>query len=123
MSILNFDEQMKSDKRLSDVIFDMINHMHDSGVSGTREEDELAKIVVLEGKIFSNQVSMGKMTEEDVDSFENEIPAGDYAFTNQKYLNDALKRVKGQNTAALMKQDIWIKQSQPVRGYSKGLKI
>ena len=122
MSIVSFDEQIKSDKRLSDVIFDMINHLYDGGLSGTRREDECAKIVVLEGKIFSNQISMGKRNEEDVEAFENEIPADDYAFIDQKNLKDSLKRVKDQNTAALMAQDVWNKQSSPIDGYSKGLK-
>ena len=122
MSIVNFDEQIKSDKRPSDVTFDLINRLYDDGLSGVRKEDELAKIVVLEGKIFANQVSLGKRTEEDVDSFESLIP-GDYAFINQKYMKEALSRVREQNTDALMKQDSWNRQAQPVEGYSKAFRI
>ena len=122
MSIVNFDDQIKSDKRLSDVIFDSINRLYDSGLSGVRKDDELAKIIVLEGKIFANQVSLGKRTEEDVETFENEIPVSDYAFKNQKYLNDALKRVRGQNTDGLMKQESRNIQAKPVDSYYKSLR-
>ena len=118
MSIVDFD--VKSSERLSDTIFDLTNRLYDSALSGVTNPDELAKIVVLEGKIFANQVSTGAKIEADVEAFESEIPAGDYAFANQKYLNDALTRVREQNTDALMKQESRNKQARPVE---KGLRI
>ena len=110
MSIVNFDENLK--EGVSASLFDLTNHLYTSKLSGAVVEDDLAKVVVLEGKLFSNLVSQGKRNEENINDFEKEIPSFDYS--TQKHMKEALEIVKEGNTNALMEQERWNKS--PIKG-------
>ena len=107
MSIVNFEEHMKTTGRVSDIIFESLNRLHDAKKSGALKYDELSKIITLEGRIFSNQVSMGDKTEEQVEDFEKEIPNGKYDCFNFKHedLDVAYDTIKQANTAALFDRE------------------
>lgn len=102
-SIVNFEERIKSTGTISETILESLNRIHDAKLSGALREDELSKIITLEGKLFANQVSKGLRTEEAVEDFEKEIPNGKYnyfAFPH-KDLDVAFSTIKQINTAAL----------------------
>lgn len=107
MSIVNFEEHMKTTGRISDIILVSLNRLHDAKQSGVLNKDELAKLVTLEGRLFSNQVSIGLKTEEDIEDFEKEIPNGKYncfSFEHEN-LDIAYETVKQDNTAALFDRE------------------
>ena len=114
-SIMNFEEHMKSSDRVSNVIFNSINRFYDAKLSGALKSDELAKIITLEGQIFANQIRSGKVTEEEIEAFETQIPNGKYdcfAIKHDK-LNVAYQDVIQGNTAILYEREQ--RQSQPVK--------
>ena len=89
--------------RPSNIILDSLIRMYYAKLNGALEEDELAKLIMLEGSLFSNLVSRGLKTEEDVEDFEKEIPNGkiNCFSTKHKDLDVAYGTVKQANTAAL----------------------
>ena len=89
--------------RPSNIILDSLNRMYDAKPNGALGEDELAKLIMLEGSLFSNLVSRGLRTEEDVEDFETEITNGkaNYLSFRHKDLDVAYGTVKQANTAAL----------------------
>ena len=122
-SIVNFEEQFKSSESLTNTILETINRIYDAKKSGALKDDEFAKAIMMESKLFANQVKTGKKNDEDVDSFESLIPnSSKYFANNHEYLEEACNYAKELNTDALMEREKWNKQAQPVEGYSKGLK-
>ena len=103
MSIVNFEEHMSD--RSSNVIFDSLNRLYDAKKSGVLGEDELSKIIILEGKLFSNQVSKGIKNEEDIESFETLLPNNNYFNANHKNLDVARDTIKQANTVALYNRE------------------
>lgn len=116
-SIVNFEERMKSAGRISDTILESLNRMYDAKISGALKEDELSKIMTLEGRIFSNQVSRGFKTEDDVEEFEKEIPNGKYNCFNfpHKDIDVAFNTIKQANTAALFDRENLALKSQSIK--------
>ena len=116
-SIVNFEERMKSSGRLSNTILESLERLHDAKLNGALKEDELSKILTLEGKLFANQVSMGLKNEEEVEDFEKEIPNGKYNCFNypHKDLDVAFGTIKQINTAALFDRENSLKQFQSVK--------
>ena len=105
MSIVNFEENMKTTKRLSDVIFDLTNRMNVAKTTGVLQGDELSKIEILEGRLFANQIKMGKKTEEDALDFENMMPKENIFSFNHEKLDFAYETNKQANTAALLEAE------------------
>ena len=105
MSIVNFEENMKTTERLSDTVFALINRMNTAKNTGTLQGDELAKIEILEGKLFANLVSMGKLTDEDVEDFENLMPKANPFNNNHEGLDLAYETNKQANSAALFDRE------------------
>ena len=116
-SIVNFEERMKSTGRISDTIFESLERLHDAKLSGALKEDELSKIITLEGRIFANLVSKGSKTEEQVEDFEKEIPNGKYNCFNfpHKDLDVAYNSIKQANTVALFDVENLARKAQPVK--------
>ena len=114
-SIMNYEEHMKSSDRVSDVIFNSINRFYDAKISGALKSDELAKIIILEGQIFANQIRNGKVTEEQIEDFETQIPNGKYDCFDLKHenLQVAYQDVIQGNTAILYEREQ--RYSQPVK--------
>lgn len=122
-SIVNFEEEFKSNENLTNTILKEINRIHDAKLSGALKSDEFAKTIMMESKLFANLIKFGKKSEEDVDSYESLIPKSSKYFSiNHKYLKEAFDYTKESNTDALMQRENWDKQSQPVESYYKGLK-
>lgn len=116
-SIVNFEERMKATGRISDTILESLERVHDAKMTGALKEDELSKIITLEGRLFANQVSKGLKTEEQVEDFEKEIPNGKYPCFNfpHKDLDVAYNVVKQADTVALFDVENLAKKAQPVR--------
>ena len=122
---VNFQEERKKYKKNketrtekpSDVFFDSTNRLHDAKLSGVLGEDELSKVLILEGKIFSNQVNMGLRTEEDVEDYERILPRDKNEFLkfNHKDLDLAYNTIKQGNTAALLGRESYNKEAQAVK--------
>ena len=105
MSIVNFEENMKTTERLSDTIFALINRMNIAKNTGTLQGDELSKIEILEGKLFANLVARGKKTEEEVEGFENLMPRTNMFNNNHEGLEFAYETNKQANAAALFDRE------------------
>lgn len=105
MSIVNFEENMKTTERLSDTVLQLINRMNSAKDTGTLQGDELAKIEILEGKLFANLVRMGKRTEEDAEDFENLMPKMNLFNNNHNGLDFAYETNKQANAAALLDRE------------------
>ena len=98
-SIVNFEEHISD--RPSNVIFDSINRLYDAKKSKVLNADELSKIIILEGDLFSNLVRKGKKSEEDIESFETLLPNQNYFSIKHNNLDVANNTVKQNITAAL----------------------
>lgn len=124
-SIVNFDEKIRSSSNLTDEFFDKLNRLHEAKISGALKEDELSKLLICEGKLFSNLVRKGYKTEKDVESYENNIPSGEYQIGNynHKDISVAKSTIKQTNTVALFDAETLNKRTQMVESYSKGLKM
>jgi len=77
---------VKSSERNSDVVFNLLNRIHDAKLSGALLNNELSKLEMLIGSIFANQVTRGLKTEEKL-----------------KYLLDKSQMVNGIGRVILMK--------------------
>ena len=77
-SIVNFEENMKSTERPSDIVLNSINRFYDAGLTGARENDEFAKIEIQLSRLYANLVRNGKRTEEESEDFQNFMPAENY---------------------------------------------
>jgi len=123
-SIVNFEERMKSTNTLTNEFFSAFNRMHDAKLSGALKEDELSNLLILENKFFANLVSKGLKTEEDVETYENDMatgkmPIGTYP---HKGLDLAFSSIKQTDTAALFDAETINKRTQMPESYSKGLR-
>lgn len=117
ISIVNFEERMKTIGGISDTIFESLERLHDAKLSGALKEDELSKIIILVVKIFSNQVSKGLKNEIQAEDFEKEIPNGKYNCFNfrHKDIDVAFQTAKQGNTVALFSREQLNIKSQPVK--------
>lgn len=70
-NITSFESRLND--RTSDVILNSLNRMYDAKLSGVMSPDELSKIVVLEGNLFANNISRGKVTQDEIESTESFI--------------------------------------------------
>ena len=97
---------LETNERISDVIFESLNRMHDAKKSGVLGHDELSKLLKIVGDVFATQVRNGK-TEEDVENFEKEIPNGKYNYFNYNHtgLSEAYETIRQSNTAALLDRE------------------
>lgn len=104
-------------ERLSDTILNSLNRLHVAKINGALSKGELAKIITLEGKLFSNQVKKGLKTEDDVDTFETQFPNGEYRVFDFDHegLDVAFESVKQENTVALLAKESWDRKSEPVK--------
>lgn len=64
---------VKAKNRPSDVILDSINRLHDAKLSGALKEDELSSIIINIGDMFANKIKQGKVSNDDIESFEVHI--------------------------------------------------
>lgn len=121
-NIVDFEEKLNSGESLTDNILDGINRINEAKFSGVLSEDELAKNIMMQSKLFANQVKMRKKSEEDVTSFEAQLPSNSNCFSfKHKHLEEASSYSKEINTDALLQRETWDKQAQPIKGYSRGL--
>ena len=123
-SIVNFEERMKGTGNLTDEFFNSFNRMYDAKLNGALKEDELSKLLILENKFFANLVRKGKKSEEDVETYDNDMPSGIYpiGIYPHKDISLAQNTVKQTNTAALFDAETINKRTQMPESYSKGLR-
>ncbi len=67
-SIVNFEDRLND--RVSNVILESLNRMHDAKQNGVLGPDELSKIIVLEGDLFANKIKQGRVTFDEIESAE-----------------------------------------------------
>lgn len=67
-SLANFEEKIVD--RPSDVILESINRLYDAKLSGAIREEELSKIIVLEGDLFANKIKQGKVSNNEIEQTE-----------------------------------------------------
>ena len=116
-SIVNFEERMKTTEGISNTIFDFLNLIEESKRSSVLPADLLSKTIILEGKLMANQVRKGKKTEEEAETFKDNIPNGKYpcfSFTH-KDLDFAYNIVDEDINAALLEREHFVSKSQSVK--------
>ena len=123
-SIVNFEERIKGSGTLTDEFFTLMNRVHDAKLTGSLKEEELSKLLILENKFFANLVRRGQRTEQDVETYENDIPNGSYPIGNfeHKDIKFARDTIKQTNTAALFDAETLSSRMQFDDSYSKGLR-
>ena len=122
-SIVNFEERMKSSGTLVDEFFALYNRIYDAKLTGSLKENEYSKLLILENKFFANLVRRGLRTEEDVETYENDIPNGNYPIGNydHKDIKFAKDTIRQTNAAALFDAETLGRRTQ-IDSYSKGLR-
>ena len=100
-SIIDFEENIKSNERPSDVLLDMIESFSKSKESGIHQTDALAKIEISEGRLFSNLIRMGQRDEKDAEDYETLLPGENIFSHENKGLDIARDYSKQANAAAL----------------------
>ena len=100
-SIIDFEENIKSNERPSDVLLDMIESYSKSKESGVQQSDSLAKIVISEGRLFANLIRMGKRDEKDSEDYETLLPGQNIFSHENNGLDIARDYSKQANAAAL----------------------
>lgn len=115
-SIINFEENMKSTDRTSDIIFSSLNRFHEAKLNGALEKDELSKIIVLTGNVFANKIKQGKVSDEEIDQVESFVEGLSSHYFNHEHtdLERASKIFLEGNYAALEKSNTRVLNAQPV---------
>jgi len=107
---------VKSSERNSDVVFNLLNRIHDAKLSGALLNNELSKLEMLIGSIFANQVTRGLKTEEEAEIFIGQIPNGEWNWSSYPHEDQkiAYKTIKQDVNAALLTRENLDIQSHPV---------
>ena len=101
----------------SNTFFESIERFEVAHRTGALVGDELSKILISLGNVYSNLVRRGLRTEEQAEDFLNQIPNGKWNAFNYPHKGQdvAYKTIEQDITAALYEQEKINKQSQPVR--------
>lgn len=101
-SLANFKENLKDSMTYS--LLDYTNYLHETkdNFDNLKDgSDTLSKCVVLCGELFANQIKKGKVSQDDVESFEALLPSEKMFGYNHKDLDFAVGIVKEGNSMAL----------------------
>ena len=114
-------------ERPSDLILNSLNRLYDAKLSGALKNDELSKIMILEGDMFASKIKQGKINVDEVESFESFI-SGFTKDTKDNYfsyqhtdLDRAAKMILEGNDMAL-EQGLRYSQTVESPNYTKGFR-
>ena len=64
---------IQTSMRKSDVIFNSLNRIYDAKLSGALKETEFSDILISIGDIFANKVKQGKVSNDEIESYESHL--------------------------------------------------
>lgn len=98
--------------RPSDMFFDSVNRFNDAKTTGALVNDEFSKILILEGSFEANMVSRGLKTEDEANTYINDMPEDNYFNYPHIGIEKAKKTVEQEITVGLLNQESLAKRSQ-----------
>lgn len=99
-------------ERPSDMFYKSVNRFNDAKTTGALVNDEFSKILILEGSFEANMVSRGLKTEEEANTYINDMPEDNYFNYPHTGIKEAKKTVEQEITVGLLNQESLAKRSQ-----------
>ena len=99
-------------ERPVDIFFDSVERMNRAKETGALVNDEFSKILILEGSFMANLVSRGIKTEEEANTYINDMPETNYFNYPHVGIKEANKTVEQEITVGLLNQESLAKRSQ-----------
>ena len=116
---------VRLENRISDVIWDSFNRLHDAKLCGALKSNELASLLEKIGNVFANTIKQGKVREEGIEDFEKELLSEDCFTLKHDNLNNAKRAIQEGNDFAMQELEQKQEYAKPVldaESYTKTFK-
>lgn len=105
---------VRAENRVSDVIWDSFNRLHDAKFNGALKSTELASLLEKIGSVFANTIKKGKVSEEGIEDFEKELLSEDCFSIKHDNLNRAKRAIQEGNDFAMQELEQKQEYAKPV---------
>ena len=105
---------VRAENRVSDVIWDSFNRLHDAKLSGSLKSTELASLIEKVGSVFANTIKKGKVSEEGIEDFEKELISENVFTIKHDNLANATKAIQEENDFAMQELEQKQEYAKPV---------